>query len=212
MAKSIILKIIACVMWIVSKVCTYNLSLHLHSIRNVFYTMWIRNFIGHVGEHSRVAFPCSLQGGGEEHIEIGESTHISSHCILGCWEKYGHQRFTPSITIGNHCSIGEYNHITACKKITIGDGLLTGRYVYIGDNAHGGLSWEEANVPPVDRNLISKGVIIIGNNVWVGDKATILGGVTIGDNVIIGANSVVTHDIPSNSIVVGLPARVMKQL
>jgi acetyltransferase-like isoleucine patch superfamily enzyme len=48
--------------------------------------------------------------------------------------------------------------------------------------------------------------------VWIGDKVTILGGITIGDNVIIGANSVVTHDIQSNCMVVGMPAKVIKEV
>ena len=120
--------------------------------------------------------------------------------------------FSPSIIIGDDCLIGEYNHITACNKITIGDGLLTGRYVYIGDNSHGELSWEFASVPPLQRPLISKGEVIIGKNVWIGDKATVLSGVQIGNNVIVAANSVVTKDVPSNTIVAGVPAIVVKQL
>ena len=165
-----------------------------------------------MGEHSRIIYPCSLQGEGQKRIVIGDHTSIQSHSILGCWEKYGDQQFSPSIIIGNHCSIGEYNHITACNKITIGDGLLTGRYVYIGDNAHGGLSWEEAEIPPAQRHLTSKGEIKIGRNVWIGDKVSIFGGVTIGDNVIIGASSIVTHDIPNNCLAVGAPAKAIKKI
>ena len=197
---------------LISKVYPYRLSLYLKAIRDVFYTMWIRNFIGHIGEHANIGYPCSLQGGGQKSITIGDYTSIQSHSVLGCWEKYGDQQFSPSIIIGNHCSIGEYNHITACNKITIGDGLLTGRYVYIGDNAHGGLSWKEAEIPPAQRHLTSKGEVRIGQNVWIGDKATILAGVHIGDNVIVAANAVVTKDVQSNSIVAGVPAVVIKTL
>lgn len=170
------------------------------------------HFIGKVGKHTIIVKPCSLQGGGHRNIIIGDNTIIQSHSILGCWEQYGEQRFTPSITIGHHCSIGEYNHITACNKITIGDGLLTGRYVYIGDNNHGGLSWEEAEIPPTKRHLKSKGEVKIGDNVWIGDKSTILGGVTIGNNVIIAANAVVTRDVPCNCVVAGIPAKIVKQI
>jgi acetyltransferase-like isoleucine patch superfamily enzyme len=74
------------------------------------------------------------------------------------------------------------------------------------------LSWGEASIPPVKRTLKSKGEVKIGNNVWIGDKATILGGVTIGDNVIIGANSVVTHDVPSNCVAAGNPAKIIKKI
>lgn len=209
--KKYIKQIIAKIIWIVSKVYTYQRSQKLCRYRNLLYSMWIRNFIGKVGELSIIEFPCSLQGSGQKRIVIGNDTWIQQHSILGCWERYGEQRFTPTLTIGDHCNIGEYNHITTCNKITIGDGLLTGRYVYIGDNAHGGLSQEEALVLPVKRNLKSKGEVVIGNNVWIGDKVTILGGVTIGDNVIIGANSVVTHDVPSNSVIAGSPAKIVKE-
>jgi len=200
------------IMWIVGKIYPYRLSQRVHSLRDVLYTLWIRNFIGQVGKHSTIASPCSLQGEGQKRIAIGDYTSIQGHSVLGCWEKYGEQQFTPSIIIGNHCSIGEYNHITACNKITIGDGLLTGRFVYIGDNAHGGLSWEESSVPPINRQLRSKGEVKIGNNVWIGDKATILAGVTIGDNVIVAANAVVTKSVANNCVVAGIPAKVIKQL
>ncbi len=208
----ILKEFISFMMWLVSKVYPYSLSSYLHDIRNLLYTLWIRHFIGHIGKHSTIAKPCVLQGCGQQNISIGDHTGIQSHCILGCWEKYGDQFFSPSIVIGNHCSIGEYNHITACNMITIGDGLLTGRYVYIGDNSHGGLTAEESLLPPAQRKLISKGEIVIGNNVWIGDKATILAGVHIGDNVIVAANAVVTKDVQSNSVVAGVPAVVIKTL
>jgi len=206
----------AAIMKIVSFVFPYRLSQRLGVIRDFFYTLWIRNFLGDMGEHSMVSYPCTLQGGGPKYISIGSNTYIQSHCILGCWRIYnaqcGQQSFNSKIVIGNSCNIGEYTQITAINKITIGDGLLTGRYVYIGDNSHGGLSFEEAGIPPIKRKLSSKGEVVIGNNVWIGDKVTILGGVTIGNNVIIGANSVVTRDIPDNCIAVGVPAKVVKQL
>lgn len=199
-------------MWIASKVYPYSLSEKIIEIRDVLYTMWIRNFIGHVGEHVRIVYPCSLLGGGLKVISIGNRTNIKGHCVLGCWTKYGKYDFFPTLTIGSYCSVGEYNHITTCNKITIGDGLLTGRFVYIGDNSHGTLSWDEANTPTAERKLYSKGEIVIGNNVWIGDKATILAGVIIGDNVIVAANAVVTKDVPCNCVVAGVPAKIVKRL
>lgn len=65
---------------------------------------------------------------------------------------------------------------------------------------------------PEDQPLYSKGVVTIGNNVWIADKVTILSGVTIGDNSTIGANAVVTHDIPAGVIAAGVPARVIRQI
>ena len=63
----------------------------------------------------------------------------------------------------------------------------------------------------VERDLHSKGAVVIGKNVWIGDKVSILSGVTIGDNAVIGANSVVTKSVPEGCIVAGVPARVIKK-
>ena len=198
---------------ILSFLYPYKLHCKLQSVRDVFYTLWIRNFIGHLGEHSSICYPCSLQGEGQMHILIGDYTTIQGTSILGCWTKYGQQEFPDaSITIGNHCCIGEYNHITACNKITIGDGLLTGRYVIISDNSHGGLSKEETDIAPIHRKLKSKGEVAIGNNVWLGDKVAVLSGVHIGNNVIVAANAVVTKNIPDGCVAAGVPAKVVKQL
>lgn len=211
--KKVVRGVLMLIMWLFNKVYSYDLNRQLHSYFDTLYTLWIRNSLGDLGRCSSISKPCSLQGGGSKNIVIGHHTSIQSHVILGCWVKYGEmQTFTPTLKIGNYCSIGEYNHITVCNKITIGDGVLTGRYVYIGDNAHGGLSWEEATIPPANRMLRSKGEVRIGNNVWIGDKVTILGGVSIGDNVIVGANSVVTQNVPSNCIVAGVPAKVVRCL
>lgn len=207
---NIIKRVIAFIMWLWSKLYSYKLSIRLQCYRNVIYSLWIRNFLGKMSMDSSIAYPCSLQGGGQKSIFVGHHTGIQRHCILGCWVKYRDQNFTPSITIGDYCSIGEYNQITSCIKITIGNGLLTGRYVYIGDNAHGGLSHDEAVICPVERKLVSKGEVVIGNNVWIGDKATILSS-HIGDNVIVAANAVVTKDVPSNCVVAGVPAKIVKK-
>ena len=71
---------------------------------------------------------------------------------------------------------------------------------------------ESMKKSPVEREIYSKGAVRIGNNVWIGDKATILPGVTIGDGVIIGANSVVTKNIPDYCVVGGNPAKVIKSI
>lgn len=199
-----------------SHIYTYSVSRYLSNIWETLYSIWVSQALGSVGEKTCFSRPLLLQGGGQRRIKIGSYTSFGHHCVLGCWEMYGSgecvQHYEPEIIIGNHCSIGEYCHITAINKITIGDGLLTGRYVYIGDNAHGGLSKEEATVPPIERKLRSKGEIVIGHNVWIGDKASILAGVCIGDNVIIAANAVVTKNISSNCIVAGVPARIIKKI
>lgn len=137
--------------------------------------------------------------------------YVDNYCVLECWDKYKGQTFSPRLDIGESVSIGEYTHITCISRISIGNGVLTGRYVLISDNNHGtpGLA-EELATPPAKRELSSKGPITIEDNVWIGDRAIILGGVTIGKGAIIAANTVVTKDVPAGAIVVGNPARVIK--
>lgn len=209
--KSVIREILAYLMWMVSKIYPYSLSEKLRGCRDILYTMWVRNFIGHIGKHTLISYPCELQDGSKK-IVIGEDTIIYSNCIIECWERYIDQYFSPSLKIGNNCRIGEYTHITAINNIEIGDGLLTGRFVIITDHSHGDASEYDIDIPPAVRKLKSKGNIVIGNNVWLGDKVSVLSGVNIGDNVIVGANSVVTKNVPSNCVVAGIPAKIIKKL
>ncbi len=60
--------------------------------------------------------------------------------------------------------------------------------------------------------MVSKGPVVIGNNVWLGNNVCVMPGVTIGDGAIIGANSVVTHDVPAYAVAAGVPAKIIKQL
>ena len=86
--------------------------------------------------------------------------------------------------------------------------------MFITDLAHGSYCGDENDSLPdtivKDRPLSYKPVVI-GNNVWIGELCSVLPGVTIGENSIIGANSVVTKSIPANSIAAGNPAKVIKQ-
>jgi acetyltransferase-like isoleucine patch superfamily enzyme len=119
--------------------------------------------------------------------------------------------FTPSISIGSDVSLGEFNHITAINSISIGDGVLTGRWVTISDNAHGNLD-DDTALMPSERDLYSKGSVTIEDNVWIGDKVTILPNVRIGEGSVIGANSVVTKDIPPFCVAAGNPAKIIRKL
>ena len=196
----------------IAAIYPYNANQRMKSWCTRIYTLRASKVIGGIGENTVIEKPCLLQGSGVKRLFIGDYTLINAHAVIGLWSKYGEDNYEPEVRIGNHCNIGEYCHISAINKITIGDGLLTGRFVYIGDNSHGGLSNDEAEIAPELRKLKSKGEIFIGKNVWIGDKVTILGGVSIGDNVIVGSNSVVTHDIPSSSVWGGNPAKEIKCL
>lgn len=114
--------------------------------------------------------------------------------------------------IGDNCNFGEFNHITCLNRIIIGNGVLTGRFVLITENSHGRTNGEDIGLPPEQRCIVSKGAVIIGNNVWIGDKVSIMPNVTIGEGAIIAANAVVTHNVPPYTLVAGCPAKVMKKI
>ena len=145
-----------------------------------------------------------------KNITIGENIHIFKDSILACHPNSQHAK--PEIIIGNDCEIGEYSHITCANRITIGNNLFTGRRCTITDNSHGPSSRNVLDQNPRLRDIVSKGPVSIGNNVWLGDNVVILPGVTVGDGVIIGANTVVTNNIPSYSVVVGNPMKIVKIL
>ena len=210
--KRFFIKFISRIISFWSKVYTYSLSQRLKNWSSLLYSMWLSNFLGSVGDNVSLSRPLFFEGCGSRRIRIGSNSSIGHHTVLGCWEKYLNVIYSPEITIGNNCSIGEYCHISAINKIIICDGVLTGRFVYIGDNSHGLLSKEEMLTRPSRRPLVSKGDVFIGKNVWLGDKVTVLAGVHIGDNAIVGANSVVTKDLPSNCVAAGVPARVIREI
>lgn len=148
---------------------------------------------------------------GSRYISIDANTDFGDGLFLTALESFGNQSFNPSITIGKNCWIGLHNHISSTNRIEIGDGFLSGKWVTIVDNDHGNTDYESLQVPPAKRTIVSKGPVIIGKNVWVGDKATILAGVTIGEGAVIAANTVVTKDVPAYSVCAGNPGKIIKQ-
>jgi len=97
-------------------------------------------------------------------------------------------------------------------KLTIGNNVTLASRVTIIDHSHGKLDETDIDVPVMERALISKGPIYIADNVWIGEGAVILGGISIGKNSVIAANAVVTRDIPSNTVAAGVPARPIKTI
>lgn len=160
-----------------------------------------------VGKHITFGKFADIRGG--KHITMGDYCCFASGTHLTAWEVEG---YNPRITIGNNCSFGAYNHISCINGITIGDGLLTGKWITIVDNDHGTTDYESLQIRPWLRPVVSKGPVVIGKNVWIGDKATILPGVTIGDGAVVAANAVVTKDVPSYCVVGGNPARILKKI
>lgn len=191
----------------------YRLSVRLRSVWNYLYSVWVSNTFHECG--NSVYFGQIGELRGKKYISIGEKTIFGRGVFLTAWDTYiagsDCQRFTPEIKIGRNCCFGAYNHITAIDRIEIGDGCLTGKWITITDNSHCQSDFDSLYDPPIKRKLYSKGAVIIGKNVWIGDKATILPGVTIGDGAVIAANAVVTQNAPAYSVVAGVHAQIIKQ-
>lgn len=166
----------------------------------------------YVGSNCNVQWPFQIHGG--QYIRIGDNFIAAKHLTLLAFDSYRktNKQYQPRIEIGNNVTITEFCQISCIDYVKIGNGVLLGRNVFISDNNHGMGNCADETIPPVERELISKGPVLIGNNVWIGRNVTIMSGVTVGDGAVIGANAVVTHDVPAYSIAVGCPAKVIRRI
>lgn len=142
---------------------------------------------------------------GYANMKIGSGFTTGQYCRI---EAAYVSESSPSLKIGKNVQMNDACHVAALKSISIGDNVLIASQVFITDHDHGDVS-SLRNAPfPRDREL-KHSPVVIGDNVWIGEKAIILKGVTIGTGAVIGAGSVVTRDIPCHSVAVGVPARIV---
>ena len=113
-----------------------------------------------------------------------------------------------NLRMGSNVSINRHSTINATGGVLIGDDVLIGPYVLLQSQDH---RFEDAGVT-FNRQGYDRRPIAIGSNVWIAANVTVLPGVTIGDDVVVGAGSVVTRDIPPGSLAVGVPAKVIRTL
>ena len=111
---------------------------------------------------------------------------------------------------GKNIKIGKNVFINACCKFQDQGGIEIGNGVLIGHNVT--LATLNHDERPNHRQCIYPKPIKIGDNVWIGSNATILQGVIIGDGAIVGANAVVTKNVPKNTIVAGIPAKIIRKV
>jgi maltose O-acetyltransferase len=155
-----------------------------------------------------MAVPVTADGMGRVHFGRGSSFGCVEAPCMGNGAIRIQARYSDSIIeIGEGCAFSNNISICALQSIKIGERCLIGDMVLIIDADHHELD-------PVHR-WSGQGVVvpvIIGRNVWIGSRAIILRGVTIGDNSVIGAGSVVTKSIPADSVAAGNPARVIRAI
>lgn len=146
-------------------------------------------------------------------VDGGRRVHLSDHsCLMPSSMVVAHAG--GHVYLGSHSEIGMYSRVASVGEVHIGDDVITGPHVFIADYNH---EYADPELPiRLQGNRIVKtsdfprGGVSIGDGSWIGTNAVIAGSVKVGKHCVIGANSVVTKDIPDYSVAVGSPARVVK--
>lgn len=154
-----------------------------------------------------VRFPSVFKG--RSFLKFGKGLTVGYNCRVDVVSNV--DDLESVIEIGSNVQLNDNVHIAGGKKVCIGDNVMIASRVFITDHNHGSFPCEqEFNLPVAERKL-SFNAVVIQDNVWLGEGVSIMPGVNIGKNSIIGAGSVVTKSIPKDSIAVGNPAKVIKE-
>jgi len=183
---------------------------YIKTVYSLLYSYYISMEFKSISDGYIFESPVILKGA--KYITIGKGFSPRARLRIEAWDSYNGNIHKPTIIIGDNVVLNFDCHIGAINFIQIGNDVLIGSNVLITDHNHGKITTEELKLPPASRPLYSKGPVIIEDNVWIGENVAILPNVRIGRNSIIGANSVVSSDVPENSVVGGIPAKVIKQL
>lgn len=162
---------------------------------------------GSLGAGSVICFPATAIFN-ERYIHIGSGTMVGPQATLSAGMVPGQQCVTDEVVrIGDRCLLGKGSAIVGHLEIVIGDDVWTGHNVYITDQNHG---YEDVTVP-ISRQAMPERPVRIGDGAWLGFGTVVLPGADIGRHVVVGANSVVTGEIPDFSVAVGAPAKVVRR-
>lgn len=121
---------------------------------------------------------------------------------IGVW---GREHGQGAIRIGDFALLSPGVRISASDEIIIGDGVMMANGCYVTDS-----DWH--TLYDRTRRSLTPTPVVLEKNVWLGDGVTVLKGVTVGENSVVAARSVVTRDIPKNTVVAGNPAKIIKKL
>jgi acetyltransferase-like isoleucine patch superfamily enzyme len=144
----------------------------------------------------------------ERWIRVGSHTMIGPRVSLSAGMKPGQEMVSdPVVSIGDRTVIGQGSYVVGHFCIEIGDDVHTGPYVYITDQNH---TYEDPYMP-IGRQWPVESSVHIGSGSWLGAGVIVLPGARIGCNVVVGAGSVVTGELPDHSVAVGSPAQVVKR-
>ena len=133
-----------------------------------------------------------------DYVVLGRNTRIE---CTGGLSSIGH-----GVKIGNHCTFGNDCFFGAAGGIEIGDDVMAGQFVRFHAENH---VYDDLNRLVREQGVTHKG-IRIGNNCWIGSGAVFLDGAVLGDGCVVAANAVVTKEFPINSVIGGIPAKILK--
>lgn len=140
-------------------------------------------------------------------VALHSNVCVGKHARIEGVFEYNGIRFSPVIEFGEGCTVEQGLHLTCAHRVSIGQNTAIAAYVTISDIHH---PYEDVNVPIEKQNIKVKEVVI-GDDCKIYNGAVITPGVHIGKHVTIGANAVVTSDIPDFCVAVGAPARIIKR-
>lgn len=152
-----------------------------------------------IGENWNLHLDTNILVHADSVLEIGKRVTIMDHSRIAA--KNGGKLY-----IGNHSLIGRYCILSAWHEIIIEDNVLFSNMIWITDHQHR----FDLKLPVDFSNCDNLKAIRIKSGTWIGNKVTIMQGVTIGKNCVIGANSVVTKDVPDSCVAAGVPAKIIK--
>ena len=135
-------------------------------------------------------------------LEIGPNTLLEP----GCWLTIAEQG---RLEIGSGTFLNMGCMVAVHRRVTIGDDTMLANNCFVSDAAH---RFDDPDTPVTHQGFTSKGPTTIGSSCWFGVGCVVTDGVTIGDRCVVGANSVVTRDLPSGVIAAGAPAKVLKEI
>lgn len=147
-----------------------------------------------------------IDGFASEKLFFGDNVKIGDHSLVTCTShlsKYG-----KGLKIGNNSAVGRFTEFGASGGIEIGNDVIMGAYISMHSENH---NYSNRSLLIREQGVTSVG-IKIGNNVWVGAKATFLDGCIVGNNSVVAAGAVVNGVYPDNSIIGGVPAKILKKL
>jgi acetyltransferase-like isoleucine patch superfamily enzyme len=161
---------------------------------------------GAIGNSSLIVPPTMIRG--HENIFVGERVVVHPGAVFSVVADHLDSSFEPRLTIGNGVRIGCDMVIGCCGSVEIEDDVLTADRVFIGDTYH---RYEDPSLPVLAQGLADPRPVKIERGAFLGINCSVLPGVTVGEGAYVGANAVVTKDVPPRSLVVGNPARIVKQ-